>query len=80
MAGIDRIMQKIDESGQGDGHLNLLANRRRAGVRLDAAYDLAVAGEGKRARELLSEARRLGGWSLKGVRIHLRSLVGGRGQ
>ena len=78
MAGIDRIMEKVHASGSGDAHLELLARRRRAGVRLDAAYDLART-DGARARELLREARRLDGWSWKAARIHLRSFLGGTG-
>lgn len=76
LPGIDRIMEKVIDSSPGDARLRQMANRRRSAVRLDAAYDLARSGRGRRARELLREARNLSGWSWKAVRIHLRSLTG----
>lgn len=76
LSGIDRIMEKVITSFPQDARLEVAARLRRSRVRLDAAYDLAGSGEGRRARELLREARRLGGWSWKAVKIHLRSLVG----
>lgn len=78
MAGIDRIMDKVAEAGPGDPHLELLARRRRAGVRLDAAYDLART-DGRRARELLREARGIDGWTWKAAKIYLRSFLGRNG-
>jgi hypothetical protein len=77
LAGIDRIMEKVEQRAPGDAHVKLLSDRRRAGVRLDAAYDLVNSGEASRARELVREARQLSGWSWKGFKIHLRSLIGG---
>jgi len=73
LSGIDRIMEKLAERQAGLAGLAELVARRRAGVRIDAAYDAVRAGRRRQARELLSEARRLGGWNWPLARVWMRT-------
>ena len=73
MRGLDRIMEKVLAQGRGSAGQAELVDARRAAVRLSAAYHLARQGEGREARALLAEARRLSGWSRAQLKIWLRS-------
>ncbi|MHC5070115.1 MAG: glycosyltransferase family 2 protein [Planctomycetota bacterium] len=75
LAGSDRIMDKVEERWGREPGVSELARQRRQAVRVDAAYDLARTGNGRRARQLLREAKALGGWGWKERKIWLRSLL-----
>ncbi len=69
--GVDRAMEKVvDARGP---EVRVLADQRRAAVRLDAAYHLARAGRGADARRRLTEARELGRSGAAGWKTWLRS-------
>lgn len=75
LAGSDRIMDRVEERWGREPGVSELARRRRQAARVDAAYDLARAGHGKQARQLLREARALGGGGWKARKVWLRSLL-----
>ncbi|MHC4512298.1 MAG: glycosyltransferase family 2 protein [Planctomycetota bacterium] len=75
LAGSDCIMDKVEERWGREPGVSELARQRRQAVRVDAAYDLARTGNGRRARQLLREAKALGGWGWKERKIWLRSLL-----
>jgi len=75
LAGSDHIMDKVEERWGREPGVPELARRRRQAVRVDAAYDLARTGNGRRARQLLREAKALGGWGWKERKVWLRSLL-----
>jgi glycosyltransferase involved in cell wall biosynthesis len=75
LAGSDQIMDRVEERWGREPGISELARRRRQAVRVDAAYDLARAGHGKQARQLLREARALGGGGWKARKVWLRSLL-----
>jgi GT2 family glycosyltransferase len=72
LRGLDRIMAKVTAL-DASPEVARAAARRRAGVRVDAAYHLARRGEGREARALLREARALAGGSRAQAKIWLRS-------
>jgi glycosyltransferase involved in cell wall biosynthesis len=75
LAGVDRIMEKVLEADRARPGLHGLARRRRAGVRLDLAWDLLRRGRPTDARRWLREARTLAGPSWKWLRMWLRCLL-----
>jgi len=75
LAGSDRIMDKVEEAWGLEPGVPELARQRRQAIRVDAAYDLARSGNGRRARQLLREAKGLGGWGWKERKVWLRSLL-----
>ena len=77
LRGIDRIMEKVIAAGGDAPDLRPHVDRRRAGVRLDAAYHLARGGRGAEARGYLRQARRLGAGFGAVWKTWLRSFAGG---
>jgi glycosyltransferase involved in cell wall biosynthesis len=73
LSGVDRAIDKVLRRHPGDARIAAAAAARRSDMRLDAAYDAARAGDGRRARSLLREARRLQRSTAKGWKIWLRS-------
>jgi glycosyltransferase involved in cell wall biosynthesis len=71
--GVERIMDKVEQQWGHEPGVRDLARRRRAGVRVDAAWELLCTGERRRARAMLCDARRLGAWGWKERRMWLRT-------
>ncbi len=75
LRGVERILDKVELAGLAGDRQHALVRRRRAGVRLDLAWDLLegrVDGGATEARRLIAEANRLS-LSWKGFRLWLRS-------
>lgn len=76
LRGVDRIVAKIEGTRSADARLRRLLRRRRAGVRLDLAWDLLQApGRAGEARALIRAAQHCA-FTWPGVRMWLRSLRG----
>lgn len=75
LRGVDRILDKVEAAQALTPNQLRLVRARRAGVRLDRAYDLVCeGGKGAEARALIREAQRLS-FTWKGLRTWLRSFV-----
>lgn len=74
LRGVDKILDRIAKEQDGQAHFQALVRRRRADLRLDAAWDLISQGRRAEARQLITEAGRLSR-SWKAWRMRLRSLL-----
>lgn len=75
LRGVDRILDKVELAGLANSRQRALVRRRRAGVRLDLAFDVLEGrqeGGHTEARRLIAEAQRLS-FSWKGLRLWLKS-------
>jgi glycosyltransferase involved in cell wall biosynthesis len=78
LRGVDRILDKVAASHDGEAHFQNLVKQRRSGVRLAFARELLWQGRRAEARAVLAEARRFANtWS--GFFLWLRSLLPARG-
>ncbi|MBK8095570.1 MAG: glycosyltransferase family 2 protein [Planctomycetes bacterium] len=75
--GVDRILDKVITHFDGEAHFQKLVARRRAGVRLDLAWDLLRSGDPVEARQLIRQAQGLA-WSWKGFKLGVRARFGGK--
>lgn len=74
LRGIEKIMGRISQQHEGEAHFQNLIKRRRAGVRLDLAWDMIAEGRAEEARELIREAQKLAP-TWKGLKMRLRSYL-----
>ena len=74
LRGIEKIMSRIAEQHEGEAHFHNLIKRRRAGARLDLAWDMIAEGRAEEARELIREAQKLAP-TWKGLKMRLRSYL-----
>ena len=74
MRGLERILQRIAKQHEGEAHFQNLIKRRRAGVRLDLAWDLIGDGRPDEARKVIREAQQLAP-TWKGLKMRLRSYL-----
>lgn len=74
MRGIEKILERVAKQHEGEPHFQNLIKRRRAGVRLDLAWDLISDGRPEEARKVIREAQNLAP-TWKGFRMRLRSYL-----
>jgi hypothetical protein len=74
MRGIEKILERVAKQHEGEPHFQSLIKRRRAGVRLDLAWDLISDGRPEEARKVIREAQNLAP-TWKGFRMRLRSYL-----
>jgi len=74
LRGIEKIMARIAKQHEGEAHFQNLIKRRRAGARLDLAWDLIGDGRPQEARDVIREAQQLAP-TWKGLKMRLRSYL-----
>ena len=74
MRGLEKILDRVARQHEGEAHFQNLIKRRRAGVRLDLAWDLIGDGRSAEARKVIREAQKLSP-TWKGLKMRLRSYL-----
>lgn len=74
MRGLEKILQRVAQQHEGEAHFQNLIKRRRAGVRLDLAWDLISDGRPEEARQMIREAQKLAP-TWKGLKMCMRSYL-----
>lgn len=74
MRGLEKILDRVAKQHEGEAHFQNLIKRRRAGVRLDLAWDLIGDGRSEEARKVIREAQKLAP-TWKGLKMRLRSYL-----
>lgn len=74
LRGIEKILERIAEQHADDPEVGNLIKQRRAGVRLDIAWDDLLAGRQQEARKIIREAQDIHP-TWKGLKMKLRSYL-----
>ncbi|HEB52012.1 MAG TPA: glycosyltransferase family 2 protein [bacterium] len=74
LRGVDAILERVAAHYEGEPHFQNLIRRRRAGVRLDVAWDLLNEGRRDEARAMIADSWRMTP-TWKGLRMRLRSML-----
>lgn len=74
MRGLEKILARVAKQHEGEAHFQNLIKRRRAGVRLDLAWDLISEGRPEDARQMIREAQKLAP-TWKGLKMRMRSYL-----
>ncbi len=72
LRGIEQILERVAKQHGRDAHVESLIKQRRAGVRLDIAWDLLLEGRKQEARKIIREAQNIHP-TWKGLKMKLRS-------
>lgn len=74
LRGIEKILERVAKQHASNAHVGSLIKQRRAGVRLDIAWDLLLEGRRQEARNIIREAQGIHP-TWKGLKMKLRSYL-----